>query len=300
MVAPSEQIDEVISLLRSATDANRQTGTRQANIVQLGEAVADDVLIATDLHGQRLNFDELVRRADLGNHPRRHLIMQEVCHGGPTYPASPGCMSHLLLEDVALLKTTYPDRFHFILSNHELAELTDFPIMKANRMLNLAFRNGMEELYGERVEQVRQAYLNFLRTCPLAVRLESRIFISHSAPDQLARDGFDNGLFDRPLEATDFEPRGPAFRLVWGRDFSQENADLFAEIVDAEVLIHGHEPAVDGFQVPNDKQVILDCCGQRACFVLVPASGSITHGEVVSRIQRLWPDQSSPAAGRAP
>ena len=49
-------------------------------------------------------------------------------------------MSHTLLEDVAQLKVDYGDRFHFILANHELSELTDFPIMKSGRMLNLLFR----------------------------------------------------------------------------------------------------------------------------------------------------------------
>ena len=71
-------------------------------------------------------------------------------------------MSHLLLEDVASLKNAFPDRFHFILSNHELAELTDFPIMKSGKMLNLTFREGLQQLYGDRAEQVRHAYLEFL------------------------------------------------------------------------------------------------------------------------------------------
>jgi hypothetical protein len=44
-------------------------------------------------------------------------------------------MSHRMLEDVARLKVRYPDRFHFILSNHELAELTEFPIMKSRKLL---------------------------------------------------------------------------------------------------------------------------------------------------------------------
>jgi hypothetical protein len=56
------------------------------------------------------------RLADLDRNPRRHLIMQEVCHGGPTYPDG-GCKSHRMLEDVARLKVRYPERFHFLLSN---------------------------------------------------------------------------------------------------------------------------------------------------------------------------------------
>src|SRR6185369_6088628 len=74
---------------------------------------------------------------------------KEVCHGVPEYPGETGgCMSHLLLEDCIRLKSEYPERFHFLLSNHELAELGDFPICKSRRMLNVVFRCGINELYG--------------------------------------------------------------------------------------------------------------------------------------------------------
>jgi hypothetical protein len=286
MTAPPLTITKTIELLREAASANRKTAARRGNVIRLDETNADDVLVAADLHGNRLNFARLVRRADLENHPRRHLVMQEVCHGGPTYPNG-GCMSHLLLEDVAELKSQFPERFHFIISNHELAELTDFPIMKASRMLNLVFRTGMQELYGEKAEHVRQAYLNFLKTCPLAVGLASRVFICHSAPEKLHLEEFDRDVFERPLETIDYAPRGPIFRLVWGRDFSPENADAFAALVDADVLLHGHEPCAEGFQVPNGKQIILDCCGERACFVIVPAAGQVSQQELIERIERI-------------
>ena len=286
MTVPPLTIEKTVELLREAASANRNTNARQGNVVRLDQTNADDVVVAADLHGNRLNFTRLVRRADLANHPRRHLVMQEVCHGGPTYPSG-GCMSHLLLEDVAALKVEFPERFHFIISNHELAELTDFPIMKANRMLNLVFRTGIQELYGESADQVRQAYLNFLKTCPLAVGLASRIFICHSVPEKLHFEEFDPDVFDRPLEAADFAPKGPVFRLVWGRDFSEENADAFASLVDADVLLHGHEPCPNGFQVPNSKQIILDCCGDLGCYLIVPASGEVSQEELIERIERI-------------
>ncbi len=115
--------------MQSAAAQNLITEKRTGSIVELSESDGEDILVAADLHGNRINFDRLVKIADLANHPQRHLVMQEVCHGGPTYPGG-GCMSHLMLEDVAALKIDYPDRFHFILSNHELAEMTDFAIMK--------------------------------------------------------------------------------------------------------------------------------------------------------------------------
>ncbi|MBI2478515.1 MAG: hypothetical protein HYV60_07710 [Planctomycetia bacterium] len=196
-------------------------------------------------------------------------------------------MSHLLLEDVASLKNAFPDRFHFILSNHELSELTDFAIMKSGRMLNLAFREGLQQLYGERSEEVRQAYREFLASCPLAVRLASRVFICHSVPENVDRNGYDIEILRRRLKRGDFRPRGSVFRLVWGRDFREENAAAFARLVESNLLIHGHEPCAEGFQLPNSKQVILDCCSEDACYIVLPTHGELTQQDVVARIEKL-------------
>jgi hypothetical protein len=292
MVASLEQVEQVIETMRTATAHNFDLPSRVGSVIELNSELGDEILVAADIHGNRINFDKLVGIADLSSNPRRHLVMQEVCHGGPTYPAG-GCMSHLLLEDVASLKNAFPDRFHFILSNHELAELTDFAIMKSGKMLNLTFREGLRQLYGERSEQVRHAYLEFLASCPLAVRLASGVFICHSIPEKMDRDGFGIEIFDRRLERQDFQPRGPVFRLVWGRDFREENALAFANLVEADLLVHGHEPCAEGFQVPNAKQVILDCCCDEACYAILPIHGQLTQQELVARITKLHPRRNS-------
>ncbi|MBI2825769.1 MAG: hypothetical protein HYX69_13875 [Planctomycetia bacterium] len=287
MVANIEYIEGVIATYQAAARANRETPTRDGNIIVLSAEEGDDVMITADLHGHRRNFNAIKRIADLEHHPRRHLILQEVCHGGPTYPTNGGDMSHGMLEDVAKLKATYRDRVHFLLSNHELAELTDYPILKAKKMLNLMFRLGMQEMYGPATEKVREAYVEFLRTCPLAVRLPGGVFVSHSLPEQTDLRGFDASVLKRPLEALDLREQGDVFRLVWGRDYRPENAKAFAKVVSATSLIHGHEPCPTGHAVPNDMQIILDCCSDQASYILVPLNRSFTHAELVERIAKL-------------
>jgi hypothetical protein len=287
MVASFEYIDSVLETLAKATEANWNTPGRDGNVVKLDADLADDVMITADLHGHRRNFNLIQKVADLANHPRRHLIMQEVCHGGPTYPGNGGCMSHGMLEDVARLKVKYPDRVHFLLSNHEWAELTDYPILKAKRMLNLMFRMGVAEMYGAAAEKVRESYLPFIRSCPLAVRLPGDVLVCHSAPENVAHEPFDVSIFDRPLEAEDLQEHGHLFWLLWGRDYRPENAHAFARLVKAKVLIHGHDPCPEGYNVPNDTQIILDCCGEKACYVILPTDRGYNQAQIVERIQRL-------------
>ena len=288
MCTSTDIANAVIEQCRRAAEANRACGARRGNVVHLTPENAADVMIVADLHGNRLNFNKLLAIADMANHPRRHLIMQEVCHGGPEYPGETGgCMSHLLLEDCIRLKTEYPERFHFLLSNHELAELGDFPICKSRRMLNVLFRCGINEMYGQAGEKVREAYLEFLASCPLAVRLGTAVFISHSLPDRCDRDPFDTSVFERPLAATDYRSGGPAFKLVWGRDFRAANADAFARQVGAELLIHGHEPCEAGYSAPNKRQVILDGCCSQATYLLVPVGPKLSQADVIARIRGL-------------
>jgi hypothetical protein len=289
MPAPAEVIDGVIRACQLAVDANRRTPTRQGNVIVL----ADDVMFTADVHGQRLNFNKLCRLADLVSHPRRHLVLQEVCHGGPPYPNGWGCMSHLLLEDVIQLKLQFPQQVHFLLSNHELAEVIDHPIAKGGRILNLQFRAGMQEIYGAAAETVRAAYCEFIASCPLAVRAANGLFACHGSPAEVDQDGLNLEVFQRPLTMEDFRQGGAAFRIVWGRDFRAENAEAFAKLVEAEVLIHGHEPCSRGFRVPNSRQLILDCSGPRACYLLLPMREPQRHAEVIRRVLRLYENRHS-------
>ncbi len=287
MVASIQYIENMIAAFQQATEANCKTPGREGNVIVLTPELGEEVMVTGDLHGHRRNFNMIRNLAALDQHPRRHLILQEVCHGGPTYPQNGGCMSHTVLEDVARLKVKYPDRVHFILGNHELAELTDYPIQKNRQMLNLLFRWGLQQMYGPAADKIREAMLPFLQSSPLAVRLPHGIFISHSLPEFVDTHKFDKSIFARQLETIDYLERTGVFQLVWGRDYRQENARAFAELVGAAVLINGHEPCPEGFLVPNSYQLILDCCAAKAAYVILPIGTPLSQAEIVARVQKL-------------
>ena len=284
MTTPAAQIDRVVRLFEAATRVNLACPHRHGNTIVLDADAGNEVMVTTDLHGNRLHFEKLLRIANLGEQRGRHLIMQEVCHGGPTFPGTSACMSHQLVEDVAERKLTFPDRFHFLLSNHELAEVIGFPIAKQGRMLNLAFRFGLQTFYGDGAEQVHQAMCTFLRSCPVAIRIAKHTLVTHSLPEDIAQHGFDATLLDRPLEATDWKPQSDLFRLMWGRDFSAANARMFCDAVHADMLIHGHEHCPTGYSTPNPYQLIIDSCGEHGCYVILDLQATPTPAQVVQRI----------------
>jgi hypothetical protein len=287
MVASRKYIDKIINAFAEAANANRRTASRRGNVIVVTPAVADEVMVTGDLHGHRRNFNLIKKIADLDANPKRHLVLQEVCHGGPTYVENGGCMSHTMLEDVAKLKAQYPERVHFILGNHELAELTDYPIQKNKQMLNLLFRLGLQQMYGDDTDEVRESFMPFLQTCPLAVKLPGKVFISHSVPEKCDERSFDKTIFSRELDLDEFWEQGDVFQLVWGRDYRLENAQAFAELVNVEMLISGHDPCVGGSNEPNDMQLILDCCSEDACYVILPTDGELNHADICGRVKKL-------------
>jgi len=287
MVASIQYIEQVVANYEKATEANWETPGREGNVIVLDPSLGEEVMITGDLHGHRGNFNLICRTARLDQFPKRHLILQEVCHGGITYQSNGGCMSHAMLEDVAKLKVRYPQRLHFPLGNHELAEMTDYPIQKNKQMLNMLFRLGMQEQYGLATERVREVMIAFLQSCPLALRLPGGVFVSHSIPERCDSRRFDKSIFARRIDPVEYYERTPVFDLVWGRDYRQENADAFAQLVGAEVLINGHEPCEEGFLVPNRTQIILDCCGDRGTYVLLSTDRAWSHAEIIEGIRRL-------------
>jgi hypothetical protein len=286
MVASLQYVENVVDTFNRAADANRQMPGRQGCTIFLTPELADEVMVTGDIHGHRRNFNRLRRIAALDKNPRRHLVLQEVCHGGPCYPNN-GCMSHALLEDVAELVVEHPQQVHLILGNHELAELTDFPIRKNNQLLNLVFRLGLRHMYGQGEEPVRQAISRFLWTCPLTIRLPQGVMIAHSLPEFVDSRGFDPSVLLRDPGPDDGIEGRDVFRLVWGRDYRHENVSAFCDIVGAELLITGHEPCREGFLTPNDRQVILDCCSEKAAYAILPLQAELTHAELVRRVEVL-------------
>ena len=277
--------ERLLHTLRRAVQAFRDTPGRRGRVVALGDAA--DVLVAGDLHGNLENFRHLLRIADLGTHPRRHLVLQELVHGPHRYPDG-GDKSHQLVDLLAALKCQDPGRVHLLLGNHELAQWTDRPIGKEDVDLAEQFWLGVYAAYGDRAEEVYLTYLELFAVVPLAVRTPNRVFVSHSLPSAARLPAFDPAALERDeADGSDLLPGGSVYSLVWGRDVSPANVAAFLQRVDADLLITGHIPCDQGFAVPNDRQVILDSLGSPAGYCLFPADRPLTHQELIGCVATL-------------
>jgi hypothetical protein len=276
--------DRLLQTLRRAAEAFRAAPGRRGRVVALSGV--DDVLVAGDLHGHVSNFRKLLAAADLAARPRRHLVLQEVIHLPATAFGSDH--SHQLVDLLAALACEYPGRVHYLIGNHELAQATDRPIWKGDVTLNDLFWEGVWADYGERAAEMYTAYLELFVTAPLALRTPNRVFLSHSLPPAKWLDAFDIAVLEQDApDGAALLPGGSVYSLLWGRDTSAEHVAAFLRKVDADLLITGHIPCDKGFDVPNDRQVILDCMAAPACYCLLPADRPLAHDELVRCIRTL-------------
>jgi len=277
--------DRLLRTLQQAIQAFRDTPGRKGRLVRLQDV--DEVMAVGDLHGNVENFRRALQKAELGTHPRRHLVLQELVHGPFRYPGG-GDKSHQLVDLLAALKCQFPMQVHLLLGNHELAQAAGQAIAKTESDLNAIFREGVGTAYLARAPEVYAAYLQLFTVVPLAVRTPNRVFLSHSLPSGARLERFDPALLEWDVHAEeDLAVGGAVHNLVWGRDTRAETASAFLQKVDADWLITGHIPCPQGFDVPNERQIILDALGAPACYCLFPTDRPVTQQDLISGIGTL-------------
>ena len=246
---------ELIELLEAGIQANQNDRYRRYNLIVGPES--GDMVIAGDIHGHRRNFERVVTYAALDKNPDRHLLLQEIIHGG-LEDKQGGCLSFELLADAVKFKISYPDRVHFILANHDTAFINNSEVMKGGKEMNAAMRAAMRRRFGSQTKEVESAIERFLFSQPLAVRCPNRIWISHSLPSDRMIEKFDFTIFDRELKINDIVRPNSAYLLTWGRVHSSKTLGFLAQQFDVDLFVLGHQIQETGWMSNDENLIIID------------------------------------------
>ena len=278
--------ERMLTHLRRAVALVRGTPGRRGHVVALQDC--SEVLVAGDLHGHVGNFQALFTAADLARHPTRHFVLQEMIHGTFRYPKG-GDKSHQLVDLFAALKCQFPKQVHYLPGNHELAQWTNRPVMKADENQNALFREGVHEAYGpEFGPRIYAAYVELFQELPVAARAPNGVLICHSLPATRALPLFDPARLERDaFPSEDLQPGGSVHSLLWGRETTADAAANFLRKMGADLLISGHIVCHTGFAAPNDRQLILDCAESPAGYALVPTARPLTHAELLACVRTV-------------
>jgi len=274
----------IIDLLNKGIEANNADNFRRGNVI--GLPAEGWLIISGDIHGHRRNFERIVTFADLAHKPDRHVVLQEIIHGGPENSQG-GCLSYKLLFDAVRYKLSFPDRVHIVMGNHDTAFINDSEVMKDGKEMNRAIYQALEREFQQASTDIKLAIRQFLLSQPLGVRCDNRIWLSHSLPSDYFADKFDPQILDRQLKISDCEKPGSAYLLTWGRRHSQALLDKMAKLFDVDIFILGHQPQQQGWYQAGKNTIIIASDHNHGCLLPVDLSKSYTIDELISSMVPL-------------
>lgn len=274
----------VAETLREAARLNSDDPRREGNVVNLGEA--GDVIVAGDLHGNRTGLGKLTAHADLPHHPERILVLQEIIHG-PSDPRTGQDRSIEVLQRAVRLKVSHPGQVLFLLSNHDIAQLTGNEIMKEGRGCCQAFREGLEYCYPDATAEIYGALEEFLRSQPLALRTGNGVFAAHSLPAPPRQELAGTEILSRPYAEDDCHRGGALYEWTWGRGQTDEQLDALAAELGVELFVLGHVPCESGYEVLGPRCIVLAADHPRGAACQLPIGPSPTAQDAEAGILPL-------------
>ncbi len=274
----------IIDLLSRGIKASKADKFRRGNLIHL--PAEGSLTIAGDIHGHRRNFERIVAFADLANNPDRHIVLQEIIHGGPE-DSQGGCLSYKLLFDVVRYKLSFPDHVHIVMGNHDTAFINNSEVMKNGKEMNRAMRLALDREFRGAGSDVELAIRQFLFSQPLAVRCDNRIWVSHSLPSDRYIDKFDPNILDRQLKINDVVRPGSAYLLTWGRKHSQTLLDKMAKLFNVDIFILGHQWQEQGWCQAGKNLIIIASDHDHGCLLSISLAESYTVEQLIDSMTPL-------------
>ncbi len=272
---------QAVKILREAAGLNREDALLSGSMLHFPDY--GQLVMTGDIHGNRKNFEKLQRFCDLEHFAARHVILHELIH--EDLDISGRDNSHETLLAAARWKVEFPDQVHFLLSNHELAQLSRNEISKNGRVVTQAFEESVTEDYGVDASAVLEAIGQLIQSYPLAGRTPNRIFVSHSLPSARDLPSFDETVFSRRPMPADLEGDGAAHALVWGRHQTPATLDTLRLMLDVDFFICGHQPQEMGYEVLHDRMIILASEHNHGVFLTLDLSKPATLESLTRNIR---------------
>ncbi|NLX04004.1 MAG: hypothetical protein GXY33_02550 [Phycisphaerae bacterium] len=277
--------ERVLRLFEDVIALQQEDPLREGGVVCLPDY--GQVVMTGDLHGFSPNLHALKHFANLERQPHRHVVLHELIHqNGQGLSDSAGeDNSLLLLLDALEWKLRHPEQVHFVLGNHDLAQITGREITKSGGASIAAFNEWIRGQYGSGAEGIAEGLIRLLLSFPLAVRCPNRLWLSHSIPGPHAMAGFDLDIFGRGWTWEDMIPGGSVYELVWGRGHTAAHVDEFAQLLGVDFFVIGHQAQDQGFQTQFQRMIILASDHGNGCFMPIDLSRRYEFDELTDRIR---------------
>jgi len=274
----------VSDIFRQAAEQIHEDPRRRGNTVWLDGD--HELVVCGDLHGQRNLLGRVIHHAGLGTRPERILLLQELLHG-PLDAATGKDRSIEVLMRAARLRLAHPDQVLLVLSNHDVAQITDREVSKEGRTLCRQFATDTISAFAEGGEEVLAASLTFLCSLPLAVRTEAGTFIAHSVPSPRQMSPAILGVLDRPTQDDDLRPGGAVYEWTWGRRQTAAQFEELAEQLNATFFLLSHRHLDSAYEIICPRAAAITSEETSGGIATFRADQTLTAGDIADLVTPL-------------
>jgi hypothetical protein len=280
---------KILDLFYRVTELNRTDPLRNGNMICFPggrDEEPNELLVLGDLHNHTRNIEKFRKVAALDRFPRRHVLLQEIIHGGILGPQGEDRSLDMLVQAMEWA-CQFPGQVHFILSNHDMAQVQRVAIMKDGYDLTDRFARYMHSRFGSELNAANLAFNQFVYSLPLAAITASGIMFTHSLPSARDIATFDQAILRRPLTVADYARNGPIYQLIWGRNQTQEVLSTLSRVWWSELFVCGHQSFDEGYSVIGDRMLILDSSHNHGVFLHVDLARQYTLEDLVRSVRPL-------------
>lgn len=272
---------QAMDLLLNEAFAVTRNPSRNGQILHLPSE--GELLIAGDLHNHRRNFERIVKLASLAAFPQRHVLLQELIHGGALGAQGEDNSLDLLLDAIAWSQQ-FPGQVHFILSNHDWAQIFGMAIIKDGYDLTERFNRAMAVHFGSRAGAASAAFRQFVLALPLACITINGLLACHSLPGPADMPHFDPGILTRSLGLADYVRMASVYRMIWGRHQTAAVVDELARLWFTEIFICGHQSQETGFGELAGRMFIIDSSHNHGAVVTLDLARQYTLASLSQQV----------------
>jgi hypothetical protein len=274
----------VTNILNAGTRLNQQEPLRNGNVISLPGM--GDLIVAGDLHNHHRNFERVKTAANLEKNPQRHVILQEIVHGG-ALGQDGGDHSLDMLLDAITWAEKFPGQVHFLLANHDLAQVQGQPIMKDGYDLTDRFTRYFKTRAGGDYGNAQAAFRNFFMSMPLAALTFNGILLTHSLPGPRDLATFDSTILRRELLEADYARNGSVYQLIWGRGQTPEVLATLSKAWWSELFICGHQAQDTGYGILAGRLLVLDSSHNHGTYLKIDLTRPYTLDELAAAVKPL-------------
>jgi protein phosphatase len=246
--------DRTVNLLR---DESRQGGNWRTTGRLIELPVEGEAIVVGDLHGDLETLAEILNVSG---------FVQKAQHGKPSVLiflgdyGDRGLLSPEVYFVVMTLKTSFPERVILLRGNHEgpddlLASPHDLPMHLHNKFGERSTEAyaKLKQLFGQLYTAVRigESYVLLHGGVPSQVKSSEDLAYAHvKHPKETHLEEILWSDPEESLKGTYPSPRGA------GRLFGQDVTERFLKMMNASILIRGHEPADAGFKINHAGRIL--------------------------------------------